>query len=126
MSAYLSYWKRSRFLIIEMNLFQLCQFIYYDIKLHSPVSGAAFGLNLVLNIEQYEYLPNGITDAGVKVNSDVMNKHQWTDRRCLDNTRGVFDQIGLNEIVAWIINYIHGFVIHALTTMAVKPNRHRR
>ena len=94
-------------------------FRYYDIKPHSLVSGTAFGLNLVLNIEQYEYLPNAMTDAGVKVNSEVMNKHQWIDRRCLDSTRGVFDQIGLNEIVAWIINYIHGFVIHALTTMVV-------
>ena len=31
------------------------------------LAGAQFGLNLVLNIEQYEHTPGTNTDAGVKV-----------------------------------------------------------
>ena len=38
------------------------------------VPGSSFGLNLVLNIEQYEYIAGGNTDAGVKVRTVVAIK----------------------------------------------------
>ena len=57
------------------NLVTLYEFMGW---LHSPWlflfpvisiwnSGSEFGLSLVINIEQYEYLPGPISDAGIKV-----------------------------------------------------------
>ena len=91
----IGFWKKGQHQILW------CQSQY---QIPQTFSGSALGLSLVLNVEQYEYVPAVTSNVGIKVNHDVQNKIK---SRTKDNSLKIMHMNGhAKRMCFYVIMYV--------------------